>query len=49
MSSEPAGAGDGFAGAGCEASHAEMAVTSVSVRRDATCCMQSGAIDVRVP
>ena len=46
---EPAGAGTGLAGAVCVESHAATAVTSSSVRREAICCMQSGAMACRVP
>ena len=40
---DPAGAGTGLGGAVCVESHAATAVTSSSVRREAICCMQSGA------
>ena len=45
----PCGANDGSAGAGRDESQAATALTSSSVSRPATICMQSGAAAVRVP
>src|SRR5689334_20089388 len=45
----PCGAGSGFFGGGCDASHAATAENCTSLRRMATSCMQSGMSARRGP